>query len=89
MRDTCVCSAGHSQISSSMDIFKRTLSSLVHGPSGVEQFDLSPDNDWYSWLKLVFSMAVKIDSQCKPVDFKCSYRDDSFCYEIKLEPSGT
>ena len=32
------------------------------GPPGVKQSVLSPDNVWYCWLKLLFSMTVKIDS---------------------------
>ena len=68
-------------------------------PSGVERFVLggrtvcaaeivlSPDNVWYGKLKLLFTMSVKIDGQEEPVDIGCAYF--SFCYKIKLEPSGT
>ena len=42
---------------------------------------------WYGRLKLLFTMSVKIDGQEEPVDIECAYV--SFCYEIKLEPSGT
>ena len=51
-------------------------------PPGVERFVLSPDNVWYGRLKLLFTISVKIDT----VDLECAYV--SFCYEIKLEPSG-
>ena len=78
MKDTRVCSAGHS-----MDIIEDFVFTR---PPGVELFVLSPDNVWYCRLKLLFSMTVKIDGQREPVDIKCSYV--SFCYEIKLEPSG-
>ena len=33
-----------------------------------------------------FKIAVKIDGQEEPVEIKCAYV--SFCYKIKLEPSG-
>ena len=56
-------------------------------PPGVEQFVLGPDNVWYGRLKLLFSISVKIDGQNEPVDIECAYV--SFCYEIKLELSGT
>ena len=52
-----------------------------------ERFVLSPDNVWYGRLKLLFTMSVKIDGQEEPVDIECACI--SFCYEIKLEPSGT
>ena len=55
-------------------------------PPGVERLVLSPDNVWYGRLKLLFAMTVKIDGQSDPVDIECAYV--SFCYEIKLEPSG-
>ena len=35
----------------------------------------------------LYTMSVKIDGQEEPVDMECAYV--SFCYEIKLEPSGT
>ena len=53
----------------------------------VERFVLSPDNVWYGWLNLPFTMSVKIDGQEEPIDIECAYV--SFCYEIKLEPYGT
>ena len=53
----------------------------------VEQFVLGQDNVWYGRLKLLFSISVKIDGQNEPVDIECAYV--SFCYEIKLELSGT
>ena len=56
-------------------------------PPGVERFVLSQDNVWYGKLKLLFTMSVKIDGQEEPVDIGCAYV--SFCYQIKLEPSGT
>ena len=56
-------------------------------PPGVERFVLSPDNVWYGRLKLLFTMSVQIDGQEDPVDIECAYV--AFCYEIKLEPSGT
>ena len=40
---------------------------------------LTQDNVWYCRLKLFFTMMVKIDSHCSYI---------SFCFEIKLEPSG-
>ena len=52
----------------------------------LERFVLSPDNVWYGRLKLRFTISVKIDGQDEPVDLECAYV--SFCYEIKLEPSG-
>ena len=55
-------------------------------PPGVESFVLSPDNVWYGRLKLLFTISVKSDGRDEPVDLKCAYV--SFCYEIKLEPSG-
>ena len=36
--------------------------------------------------KHLFKFAVKIDGQEEPVEIECAYV--SFCYEIKLEPSG-
>ena len=59
---------------------------LGRGPPGVELFVLSPKNVWYLRLKLLFTMTVKIDGQQEPVDIECVYV--SFCYEMKLEPSG-
>ena len=56
------------------------------GPPGVEHFILSPDNVWYGRLKLLFTISVNIDGQDEPVEIQCAYV--SFCYEIKLEPSG-
>ena len=56
-------------------------------PPGVERFVLSPDNVWYGRLKLLFTMSVQIDGREDPVDIECAYV--AFCYEIKLEPSGT
>ena len=53
---------------------------------GVERFVLNPDSVWYGSLKLLFKIAVKIDGQEEPVEIECAYV--SFCYEIKLEPSG-
>ena len=53
---------------------------------GVELFFLSPKNFWYQRLKLLFTMTVNIDDQQEPVDIECVYV--SFCYEMKLEPSG-
>ena len=47
---------------------------------------LNPDSVWYGSLKLLFKIAVKIDGQEEPVEIECAYV--SFCYEIKLEPSG-
>ena len=44
-------------------------------PPGVERFVLNP-----------FTMSVKKDGKEEPVDMECAYV--SFCYEIKLEPSG-
>ena len=58
----------------------------LHLPPGVERFVLSPDNVWYGRLKLLFTISVKIDGQDEPVDIECAFV--SFCYEIKLEPSG-
>ena len=55
-------------------------------PPGVERFVLNPDNVWYGRLKLLFTILVQIDSQDQPVDLKCAYV--TFCYEIKLDPSG-
>jgi hypothetical protein len=55
-------------------------------PPGVERFVLNPDNIWHGRLMLLFSMSVKIDGKEGPVDTECTYI--SFCYEIKLEPSG-
>ena len=55
-------------------------------PPGVERFVLSPDNVWYCRLKLLFTLYVHIDGQDEPVELECAYV--SFCYEIKLEPSG-
>ena len=55
-------------------------------PPGVERFVLSPDNVWYGKLKLLFTISVEIDGQDEPVELQCAYV--SFCYEIKLEPSG-
>jgi hypothetical protein len=49
-------------------------------------FVLNTDNIWYGQLKLLFIMSVKIDGKEEPVDKECAYV--SFCYEIKLEPSG-
>ena len=60
---------------------------LVFTPPGVGQFVLSADNVWYGRLQLLFTMSVKTDGQEEPVDIVCAYV--SFCYEIKLEPSGT
>ena len=59
---------------------------LGRDPPGVELFVLCPKNFWYQRLKLLFTMTVKIDGQQEPVDIECAYV--SFCYEIKLEPSG-
>jgi hypothetical protein len=56
-------------------------------PPGIERFVLSPGNVWYGRLKLLFTMSVQIDGQEDPVDIECAYV--SFCYEIKLETSGT
>ena len=42
-------------------------------PPGVERFVLSPDNVWYGRLKLLFTMAVKVDGQEEPVDIECAY----------------
>jgi hypothetical protein len=56
-------------------------------PPGIERFVLSPGNVWYGRLKLLFTMSVQIDGQDDPVDIECAYV--SFCYEIKLETSGT
>ena len=56
-------------------------------PPGVERFVLSPDNVWYSRLKLLFKISVKMDGKEDSVDIECACV--SFCYEIKLEPSGT
>ena len=39
-----------------------------------------------SRLKLLFTLYVQIDGQDVPVELECAYV--SFCYEIKLEPSG-
>ena len=55
-------------------------------PPGVERFVRSPDNMWYGRLRLLFKIAAKIDGQVEPVNVECAYV--SFCYEIKLEPSG-
>ena len=55
-------------------------------PPGVERFVLSPDNVWYGRLKLLFTLSVHIDEQVEPAELECAYV--SFCYEIKLEPSG-
>ena len=55
-------------------------------PPGVERFVLSPENVWYGRLKLLFSMTVNIDGQRETVDIESAHV--SFCYEIKLEPSG-
>jgi hypothetical protein len=55
-------------------------------PPGLELFMLNPDNVWYGWLKLIFTMSVKIDDKEEPVDMECEYV--IFCYEIKLKPSG-
>ena len=54
---------------------------------GVERFVLNPDNVWYGRLKLLFTISVQIDGQDEPVDLECAYV--AFCYEIKLDPSGT
>ena len=56
-------------------------------PQGAERFVLNLDNVWFSRLNLLFIVSVKIDGQEEPVDIECAYV--SFCYEIKLEPSGT
>jgi len=56
-------------------------------PPGVQSFVLSPDNVWYGRLKLLFRITVKVDGKDDPVDMDCAYI--SFCYDIKLEPSGT
>ena len=55
-------------------------------PPGVERFVLNTDSVLYGRLKLLFKIAVKIDGQEEPVEIECAYV--SFCYEIKLEPSG-
>ena len=60
---------------------------MFTGPPGVERFVLSLDNVWYCRLKLLFTIQVKIDGQDEPIDLKCAYV--AFCYEIKLDPSGT
>jgi hypothetical protein len=49
-------------------------------------FVLNTDNIWYGHLKLLFTTSVKIDGKEEPVDMECACV--SFCYEIKLEPSG-
>jgi len=56
-------------------------------PPGVERFVLNPDNVWYGRLKLLFTISVQIDGQDEPVGLECAYV--AFCYEIKLDPSGT
>lgn len=56
-------------------------------PPGVERFVLNPDNVWYGRLKLLFTISVQMDGQDEPVDLECAYV--AFCYEIKLDPSGT
>jgi hypothetical protein len=48
---------------------------------------LNPDDVWYCRLKLLFTISVQIDGQDEPVDLECAYV--AFCYEIKLDPSGT
>ena len=55
-------------------------------PPGVERYVVSPGNIWYGRLKLLFTMTVKIDGQQGPVDIQCAYV--TFCYKMKLEPSG-
>ena len=67
-----------------MGTTERISTSLA--PPRVERFVLSPDNVWYGRLKLRFTISVKIDGQDEPLDLECAYV--SFCYEIKLEPSG-
>jgi hypothetical protein len=53
----------------------------------VEQFVLSADNVWYGRLKLLFKIYVKVDGKDEPVEIECAYV--AFCYDIKLEASGT
>ena len=44
-------------------------------------------NVWYGRLKLLFSISIQVDGRrSKPVEIECAFV--SFCYEIKLEPSG-
>ena len=52
---------------------------------GVERFVLSSKK---RLVPNLFTMTVKteIDGHKEPVDIECTYI--SFCYEIKLEPSG-
>ena len=66
--------------------FQDLIHKLGRGQAGVELFVLSPKNFWYRRLKLLFTMTVNIDDQQEPVDIECVYV--SFCYEMKLEPSG-
>ena len=51
-----------------------------------KRFMLSQDNVCYGHWKLLFTLSVHIDGQAKPTELECAYV--SFCYEIKLEPSG-
>jgi hypothetical protein len=58
----------------------------IHSSARGKLFVLNLDNLWYGRLKLLFTMYVKTDGKEEPFDMECAYV--SFCYEIKLEPSG-
>ena len=55
-------------------------------PPGVERFVLDPDSVWYGRVRLLFSMSVQIDGSDEFKKIDCAYV--SFCYDIKLDPSG-
>ena len=60
------------------------IMSLLH--QDLHCYESIQDSVWFGCLKLLFNIAVKIDRREEPVEIECAYV--SFCYEIKLEPSG-